>query len=109
MNLDSRDTPSIHFHNGEAISCEVQALSSAWNKSKSREDERSGCRVGSILRQVNIVARLEVVQAQRGIENHRRICAFPHNERLLHHVVFIMTLTDEVFENVLKRHQPQIA
>src|SRR5882672_106978 len=63
LNLDPRDTPSIHFHDGKSIPCIVKALSPAGNKSKLREDESSCCGVAGILRQSDVVERLEVVQA----------------------------------------------
>src|SRR5712692_5426349 len=77
LDLDPRYAPAIHFHDGEAVTFKVKTLAAAGNKSELRENETSGGRVGRILRQTDVVARLKVVQAQRGVEDHRRIRALP--------------------------------
>src|SRR6266853_1364430 len=80
LDLDTRDAPAIHFHDGEAIAFVVKTLSTTGNKSELRQDETSRCRIGRILRQLDAVSRLEVVQAARCVENHGRIGALPDNE-----------------------------
>src|SRR5882762_3575273 len=64
LDFDTRDAPAIHFHDGEAIAFVVKTLSAAGNESELRENETSCRRIGRVLRQPDVVSRLEVVQAQ---------------------------------------------
>src|ERR1700722_19177083 len=55
LNLDARDAPAVHFHDGEAISLEVKILSAPRDESELREHKSSHGGVGGIIRQQDVV------------------------------------------------------
>src|SRR5260370_36746122 len=73
LDLDTRDAPAIHFHDGEAVPLVVKTLSPAGNKSESPEDETAPCSIGKDLRQPNVLPRPEAVQPERYAGNHAPI------------------------------------
>ena len=107
LNLDARHAPAVHFHHGEAISFEVKTFSTAGNESELRENESSRGGVGRIFRQQDVVLRFEIAEAERCVENHGRVRALPDDERLLHHIEFIVNFADQLFQDVLQRDQSQ--
>src|SRR6202035_5912032 len=60
LDFDTRDAPAIHFHDGEAIAFVVKTLSTTGNKSELRENETARRGIGRILRQPDVVSRVEV-------------------------------------------------
>src|SRR6202042_3027578 len=105
LDFHARDAPAIHFDDGEAKSAVLKIFSATGDEAELIEHEAAARRVSRILRQRDVVLRVEIAHIQRRVEDNRAVCQFL---RSLDDVELVVNFADDLFENIFHRNKPRM-
>ena len=106
LNLDTGDALAVHLDDREAIVSVLKTFAAARNEAELVENEPTNRGIRGILRERDVVLRVEVADIQRRIENDG---AIGEGKRALDDVKFVVNLPHDLLEDVFQGDQAEYA